>query len=88
MVWDNYITCSIKESTREKRGKGMQREVAGKNKIPKNWIDFLRNSVNKQQLLLFLSHKLESVGCAEGKHLFATIGPSVVSIGVSHPMQP
>lgn len=61
--------------------------MAGKNKIPNNWIDFLCNSVNKQQLFLFLSHKLESMGCVEGKHLFAAIGPSVVSIGVSHLMQ-
>ena len=43
--------------------------------------------MNKQQLFSFLSHKLESMVCAEGKHLFATIGPSVVSIGVRHPMQ-
>ncbi|KAG1683216.1 hypothetical protein GQR58_010142 [Nymphon striatum] len=36
VVWDIYISDSIKESTREKRGKGFRRKVAGKNKIPGN----------------------------------------------------
>jgi len=36
VVWDTYISSSIKESTREKRGKGKQQEVAGKNKLPSN----------------------------------------------------
>jgi len=80
-VWDTYTACSIKKSTREKRGKRMRREVAGMNKLPNNWIDFLRNSVNKQQFFSFLSHKLESMKCAEGKH------PSVASVGASHHMQ-
>ena len=31
---DAYITSSIKESTRDKRGKGKQREVAGKINYP------------------------------------------------------
>ena len=65
----------------------MRREVAGKNKLPNNWINFLRNSVNKQQLFLFLSHKLESMECAEGNCLYTTNGPSVVSVCASHPMQ-
>ena len=34
VVWDTYIPSSIKESAREKRGKGVGRKVAGKNKIP------------------------------------------------------
>ena len=52
-----YVKCSIKESTREKQGKGMRQdlEVAGKNKLPNNWIDFLHNSINKQQLFLRIS---------------------------------
>ena len=59
VVWDTYVTNSIKESTREKRGKGIRRKVAGKNKIPKNWPDFLRDSINKQELFYFLSSKIE-----------------------------
>ena len=87
VVWDTYVTCSIKESTREKRGKGMRREVAGKNKFPRNWIDFLHNSVNKQQLFSFLSHKLESLECVEGKHIMTTTGTSVANVGTNHHMQ-
>lgn len=30
VVWDTYITDSIKASTREKRGKGIRQKVAGK----------------------------------------------------------
>ncbi|KAG1675721.1 Monocarboxylate transporter 12 [Nymphon striatum] len=41
---------SIEESTREKRGKGFRRKVAGKNKIPGKWKDFLRDSSNKEEL--------------------------------------
>ena len=87
VVWDTYVTCSIKESTREKRGRGMRREVAGRNKLPSNWIDFLHNSVNKQQLFSFLSHKLESMVRIEGKHIMTTIGTSVASAGGSYHMQ-
>ena len=34
IVWDTYLPSSIKNSTREKRGKGLRRKVAGKNKLP------------------------------------------------------
>ena len=47
VVWDTYITSSIKESVREKRGKGIRRKVAGQNKVPSNWPDFLCDSTNK-----------------------------------------
>ena len=53
VVWDVYVASSIKESTREKRGKGIRRKVAGKNKIPKNWPDFLRDSANKNFFRFF-----------------------------------
>jgi len=29
IVWDTYITASLKESTREKRGKGVRIKVSG-----------------------------------------------------------
>ena len=47
-VWETYIPNSIKESTRERRGTGIRRKVAGKNKIPGNWSEFLRDPTNKQ----------------------------------------
>ena len=55
--------------------------MAGKNKLSGNWIDFLHNSVNKQQLFQFLSHKLRVyIG---GKHIFTTVGTLVASAGAT-----
>ena len=48
VVWDTYVRDSLKESTREKRGKGIRRKVAGGTKLPPNWMQFLRDSVNKE----------------------------------------
>ena len=50
VIWDTYIPSSIKESAREKQGEGVRRKVAGKNKIPTNWADFLRDHANTQEL--------------------------------------
>ena len=36
VVWDTYISDSIKASTREKRGKGIRRKVTSNNKVPGN----------------------------------------------------
>ena len=36
VVWDEYIQDSLKESTHEKRGKGVRRKVSGSTKIPGN----------------------------------------------------
>ena len=36
VVWDTYIPDSLKEATREKRGQGVRRKVAGQMKLPKN----------------------------------------------------
>ena len=36
LVWDIYLPNSLKESTREKRGKGAQRKVSGQTKLPGN----------------------------------------------------
>ena len=71
IVWDRYISDSIKAATREKRGKGIRMKVAGKNKVPGNWSDFLRDEGNffnfshKKFPLLTLSStiaKLETSG--------------------------
>ena len=36
VVWDSYVPDSLKESTREKRGKGVRRKVSGQAKLPGN----------------------------------------------------
>ena len=40
IVWDTYVFDSIKAPTREKRGRGIRRKVAGKNKVPGKWNEF------------------------------------------------
>ena len=32
------------------RGKGVRRKVSGYTKLPDNWMDFLRDSMNKKEL--------------------------------------
>ena len=58
-----------------------------KNKVPGNWVDFLHECENKKQLFSFLSSKLATMECVEGKYLVTTAGMSVASTGVSHNMQ-
>ena len=38
VVWDTYVPDSLKDATREKRGQGVRRKVAGQTKLPKNWM--------------------------------------------------
>lgn len=59
IVWDEYRPGSLKESTREKRGKGLRRKVAGQTRIPSKWLEFLRDPLNKSELFAFLTSKVE-----------------------------
>ena len=85
IVWDTY---SIKESTREKRGKGVWKKVTGKNKLPANWADFLHDPTNKQELFAFLSNQIATVGCPENKKIFITSGASTIGRGSDRSMVP
>ena len=86
VVWDTYMVSSIKESTREKRGKGVRRKVAGETKMPGNWSDFLRDPNNKQEPFQFLSDKISSTDWPGGKQMSITSGKKVVSRGTAHDM--
>ena len=48
----------FRESTRNKRGKGVRRKVSGSTKLPGNWTDFLHDSKNKEELFSFESRLL------------------------------
>ena len=87
VVWDAYLSSSIKESTKKKRGRGIRRRVEGRNKIPSNWPDFLRDSINKQELFTFLSSKIELTDCLEGMQIFATSSTAMIARGTSHLME-
>jgi len=81
------IPSSIKESTREKRETGVRTKVAGKNKLPGNWADFLRDPANKQELLEFLSQKVASMNYRERKDVI-TSGATTVFAGTGRFMAP
>ena len=74
IVWDAYPPDSLKESTREKRGLGVRRKVAGKTKLPPNWSQFLRDPANKTELFWFLSSKVAGINVPAGKALHITSG--------------
>ena len=78
-MWDVYITDSIKASTREKRGKGIRRKVAGKNIVPTNWMGFLRDEKNKQELFQFLSSKIAAFHYTSNKQVYVTEGQGVLT---------
>ena len=74
VVWDTYVRDSLKESTREKRGKGIRRKVAGGTKLPPNWMQFLRDSVNKEEPFAFLTNKVAEYNWPENKTVYITSG--------------
>lgn len=79
IVWDSYTPESLKESTREKRGVGVRRKVAGKTKLPTNWPKFLQDPTNKTELFEFLSSKVANINVPAGKALYITSGRFVHS---------
>ena len=79
-VGDTYIADSLKESTREKRGKGLRRSQT---KLPGNWMDFLRDSTNKKELFAFLTSKIVEFTFPPNKAVYITSGESVVSLGLN-----
>ena len=58
IIWDVYKPGSLKECTREKRGRGVRRKVSGTTKLPSKFKDFLRDSMNKEELFSFLTDKV------------------------------
>ncbi|KAG1707488.1 Amiloride-sensitive sodium channel subunit gamma [Nymphon striatum] len=87
VVWDTYLPNSIKESTREKRGKGVRRKVLGNNKIPGNWNSFLCDPTNKQELFSFLSDIIATAELPSGKVVAITCGEKVEMNGGVHLME-
>ena len=88
IVWDTYIADSIKASTKEKRGKGIRRKVAGKNKLQGKRNDFLRDETNKTELFYFLSERVSAEEFPQDKEVYITCGINVLSKGTDHLMQP
>ena len=74
VVWDTYIPNSLKQSTREKRGKGVRRKVEGGTKLPSNWKSFPRDPLNKEELFHFLWLKVSRHSWPERKTIHVTSG--------------
>lgn len=88
VVWDAYHPDSLKESTREKRGKGKRKKVGENTKLPRDWKNFLLDSSNKEELFALLSKRIGIFECqTEGKKIFITSAENVMSCG-ERVMQP
>jgi len=48
LAWDRYLPESLKNTTRERRGKGVPRRVGTSVAVPGQWQNFLRVNENKQ----------------------------------------
>ena len=78
IVWDMYLSTSLKASTRAKRGKGSRQRVIPNAPIPANWQDFLRMDDNKTELFEYLAMQIVLVD-APGKNIVATKGQTVLT---------
>ena len=74
IVWDRYFSGSLKQSTREKRGKGVRRKVKGQTKLPSNFKDFLWDNMNKTELFDLLTEKVSTCDYSAGKTVYITSG--------------
>lgn len=84
--WDTYISYSLKESTRQKRGQGVRRKVSGQTKLPGNWGNFLHDPMNKKELFAFLTFNTEEFDCSPDKSLYITSEQAASSFGSSSTM--
>jgi hypothetical protein len=78
VIWDRYISNSLKASTRSKRGTGIQRRVQPSNKLPRNWKSFLRVDGNKTDLFKFLAEHIHHMQIASGKQVVTSYGEQVL----------
>ena len=86
IVWDTYREGSLKDTTREKRGKGVRKKVAPQTKLPGNFATFLQESKNKEELFALLTEEVTAYEYPVDKEVYITSGQSVVSKGSSEPM--
>ena len=74
IIWDVYKADSLKDCTRQKRGKGIRRKVSAHAKVPGNFQDFLRDVTNKKELFDFLSCSISSHNFPTEKEIYVTSG--------------
>ena len=86
VVWDEYRPDSLKEGTRDKRGKGVRRKVSDDTKLPGNWNDFLRDPINKKELFESLSSKVADCIIPPECSVYITAGEHVTCVGTQTEM--
>ncbi len=80
IVFDVYKTSSLKVEVRLKRGKGSQRKVTDKTKLPPIWFSFLRDNNNKTELFEFpLTRQDKIVSICHDNGVVVTKGEKVLS---------
>jgi hypothetical protein len=79
LVWDQYLSNSLKAVTRAKRGSGIRRKVVSTVALPRNWTDFLHSNENKAELFHFLSLHVTAQVFSAGKQVIVTDGSHVIS---------
>ena len=81
---DTYLTESLKESTREKRGKGVRSKVAGQTQLPSKWTDF-HDPYNKEELFTYIfKAKVSEFTFPPENIVYMTSGESVASASWIH----
>jgi len=87
VVFDRYFEKSIKGMTRDKRGTGLRQRVTEDVRVPANFMGFLRDSENKEEL----NHLLVTAGSQllipTSKDLFITSSSSVIHVGSNADMK-
>ena len=79
IVWDVYKETSLKQSTREKRGKGVRKKVNPATPLPAKWQQFLCDVRNKTELFKYVAETaISSISCNE-KVIVTTIEEDVKS---------
>ena len=63
-----------------------RRKVFGETKLPRNWMDFLRDPSNKTELFDFLTTKVANYTFPQGKSVYITAAESVVAVPSTNPM--
>ena len=79
IVWDVYLTDSLKGTARLKHGQGTRSRVVGMATIPGNWQSFLHVDSNKTALFSYLSQIVTQIPLPEGKQIYVTDGEQVLS---------
>ena len=82
VVWDTYIADSLKQHTRERRGKGIRRKAEKNTRMPNKWQVFLQDTDNKIELIKFLTDTIVNAQIPPGKELLVTAGVETIANGM------